>query len=112
MKPGMQIPYYSPDGSSLGFRSIEAAERLVAGGFVYASYGRKGHLKAIWARTEDGSNPVQARAQAGTRYSFPENLDSGQRCWKFRRLDRRDEDGTPVNTRGVFLQVLVDCMVR
>lgn len=111
MKPGTQIPYYSSDGSSLGFRSIEAAERLVAGGFVHASYGRKGHLKAIWARTEDGSSPVQARAQAGTRYSFPENLDSGQRCWKFRRLDRRDEDGTPVNTRGVFLQVLVDCMV-
>lgn len=112
MKPGTPIPYYAPDGSSLGFRSIEAAERLVAGGFVHPSYGRKGHLKAIWARREDGSSPVQARAQAGTRYSFPENLDSGQRCWKLRRLDRRDEDGAPVNTRGVFLQVLVDCLVR
>jgi hypothetical protein len=79
---------------------------------VHPSYGRKGHLKAIWARTEDGNSPVQTRAQAGTRYSFPENLDSGQRCWKLRRLDRRDEDGTPVNTRGIFLQVLVDCLVR
>ena len=40
-----------------------------------------------------------------------ENLDSGQRCWKLRRLDRRDEDGTPVSTRGVFLQVIADCLV-
>ena len=112
MKPEKQIPYYAPDGTSLGFRSAEAAKRLVAGGFVQPSYGRKGHLKAIWSRREDGSNPVETRAQAGTRYSFPEKLDSGCHCWKLRRLDRRDEDGMPVNTRGVFLQVVVECLVQ
>lgn len=111
MKRANQIPYYASDGTSLGFRSEEAARRLIAGGFVQASYGRKGHLKAIWARRQDGSSPVEARPPTGTRYSFPENLDSGRRCWKLRRLDRRDDDGTHVSTRGVFLQVIADCLV-
>ena len=76
MKPE-QIPNYAADGTSLGFRALAAAKRLIAGGFVTPSYGRKGHLKAIWLRREDGSNPVEARARSGTRYSFLENLESG-----------------------------------
>ena len=109
MKPAEQIPYYAPDGTSLGFRSVKAAKRLIAGGFVKPSYGRKGYLKAIWLRREDGSSPVETHAHAGTRYSFVENLDHG-RCWKLRRLDRRDEDGVLVSTRGVFLQVVTECL--
>lgn len=109
MKPAEQIPYYAPDGTSLGFRSMEAAKRLIAGGFVKASYGRRGHLKAIWLRREDGSSPVETHARAGTCYSFLETLDHG-RCWKLRRLDRRDEDGVLVSTRGVFLQVVTECL--
>ncbi len=46
MKP-VQIPYYAPDGTSLGFRTLEVAKRLIEGGFAKPSYGRKGHLKAI-----------------------------------------------------------------
>ena len=106
-----QIPYYSSDGTSRGFRSEEAARQLVADGFVQASYGRKGHLKAIWSRPQDGSSPVETQPPSGTRYSFPENLDSGRRCWKLRRLDWRDDNGTPVSTRGVCSQVLAECMV-
>lgn len=104
-----QIPFYDADGTSLGFRSIDAAQRLVEAGYVMPSYGRKGHLRAIWLRRVDGSNPVQVRARAGTRYSFLENLEHG-RCWTLRKLDRRDEDGVPFSTRGVFLQVLTDCL--
>ena len=110
MKHAEQIPYYAPDGTSLGFRSLAAAKRLIAGGFVKPSYGRKGHLKAIWLRREDGSNPVETRAPAGTRYSFLENLDHG-RCWKLRHLDRKDEDGVDFSTRNIFVQVLADCLV-
>ena len=110
MKHADQIPYYAPDGTSLGFRSLAAAKRLIAGGFVKPSYGRKGHLKAIWLRREDGSSPVETRTPAGTRYSFLENLDHG-RCWKLRRLDRTDEDGVAFSTRGIFTQVLADCLV-
>ncbi|MCC6363128.1 MAG: hypothetical protein IT165_06355 [Bryobacterales bacterium] len=105
------IPYYGPDGRSLGFRTVEAAKRLLAGGYVRPSYGRKGHLKAIWLICEDGSNPVQGHANTGTHYSFIEALEHG-RCWKLRRLDRSDEDGVPFTTRGVFLQVVTDCLVK
>jgi hypothetical protein len=106
-----QIPFYAADGTPLGFRTPEAARRLIAGGYVKPSYGRKGHLKAIWRCQEDGGNPVQPSVRAGTKYSFIENLEHG-RCWKLRRLDRRDEDGVPVSTRGIFLQVVLDCMAR
>ena len=84
MKQNHLIPFYAPDGASLGKRTLDAAKRLVAGGFVKPSYGRKGHLKAIWLRKEDGSNPVETRAPGGTKYSFLQNLDHG-RCWKLRR---------------------------
>ncbi|HZT28785.1 MAG TPA: hypothetical protein VFA33_02805 [Bryobacteraceae bacterium] len=105
-----QIPLYAPDGTSLGFRTLEAAKRLVEGGFVKPAYGRKGHLKAIWLRSEDGANPIQSSVRPGTRYSFIENLEHG-RCWKLRRVDRRDEDGVPFTTRGIFAQVVMDCLV-
>jgi hypothetical protein len=84
-----QIPLYASDGTSLGCRSIEAARRLIAGDQVKPAYGRKGHLKAIWLLENDGTNPVETNAPAGTRYSFREALDSGLRCWTFRRLDGR-----------------------
>ena len=58
MKATDQIPFYAADGRSLGFRTLEAAERLVAGGYVKASYGRKKNLRAIWARQQDGGSPV------------------------------------------------------
>ena len=105
-----QVPLYAADGKSLGFRTIEAARRLIAGGYVKPAYGRKGHLKAIWLLQEDGGNPVETHAQSGTRYSFLQNLDSGLHCWKLRRVDGRDDDGMPVTTRGVFLQVLKECL--
>ncbi len=110
MKPADQIPYYAPDGTSRGFRSLEAANLLIAANLVNPSYGRKGHLKAIWAPKEDGSSAVDANTKTGTRYSVLENLEHG-RCWKLRRLERRDEDGVPVSTRGIFLQVVTDCLV-
>ena len=110
MKPADQIPYYAPDGTSRGFRSLAAANLLIAANLVNPSYGRKGHLKAIWAPQPDGSNAVAADTPPGTRYSFVQTLQSGQ-CWTLRSLDLRDEDGTLVSTRGVFLQVVSDCLV-
>jgi hypothetical protein len=105
-----QIPIYAADGTSLGFRSLDAAKRLIASGYVKPAYGRKGHLKAVWLLQEDGGNPVETHARGGTRYSFLENIETG-RCWSLRRLDRRDEDGVPVVTRGVFQQVVMECRV-
>ena len=105
-----QYPLYAADGSSLGYRSREATERLLADGFVTASFGRKGHLRAIHVRGEDGSHPVEAQPKAGTNYSFQQHLDSGRRCWKLRRLDLVDEDGVPCNTEAIYRRVLLDCL--
>jgi len=95
----------------MGFRTLEAAKRLIAGGYVKPADGRKGHLKAIWLLQKDGGNPVETHPRAGTRYSFLQSLDNGSRCWKLRRVDGRDDDGIQVTTRGVFLQVVADCVV-
>jgi hypothetical protein len=110
MDQAQTIPFYAPDGQSLGFRTLKAAKRLLAGGYVKASYGRKKSLRAIWLRQDDGGNPVKTQAQAGTRYSFIESLEQG-RCWKLRKVDGRDDDGTPVVMRGAFLQVVTGCLV-
>ena len=106
------IPCYAADGTSLGYRTITAAQRLVADGYVRPAYGRKGHLRAIWLVRDDGTSPVQSRAHNGTRYSYIESLATG-RCWRLRRLDRPDtttEEGLPVTARDAFFQVVRDCM--
>ena len=108
MKAERLIPYYAPDGTSLGFRTLDAAQRLIEGGHVKPSWGRKGHLRAIWLPSPDGGNPIQTRAPQGTRYSVVEKLQHG-RCWKLRKLDGRDEDGVPFSARNVFLQVVAEC---
>jgi hypothetical protein len=112
MKSRDQIPYYAPDGTSLGFRTLDAAERLVAGGFAKPSYGRKKNLRAIWHCQDDGNNPVETHPRAGTRYSFLQNLANGGRCWNLRGVDQRDETGTVVIARAAFTQVLTDCLVK
>ena len=111
MKSRDLIPYYAPDGTSLGFRTLDAAERLVAGGYVKASYGKKKNLRSIWHCPDDGDNPVETHPKAGTRYSFIERLERG-RCWSHKRLDRRDEHGVLVNMRPAFLRVVADCLVK
>ena len=111
MKQDGMIPLYTADGRSLGFRTLDAATRLVAAGSVKASYGRKKNLRAIWLVKEDGKS-VETHARTGTRYSFLQNLASGSRCWKLRQVDQRDENGKDVSTRNVFLQVVADCLVE
>ena len=105
-----QIPIYAADGAPRGYRSRDAAQKLLRAGFVTAAYGRKHHLRAIFMRCEDGSNPVQPNLKVGTRYSYQQHLDSGFRCWRFKKLDQLDENGEPVSTRDVFLRVLQDCL--
>ena len=101
-----QIPMYAADGRSLGFRSVESARRLIANGYVEAVYGRKGHLKAIQAKQEDGASAITTRAAAGTRYSFLEHFDTGTVAWKLKRLGKGDE------LRPIFMTVVTDCLVR
>jgi hypothetical protein len=99
-----QIPMYASDGSSLGFRSVETARRLIANGFVEAVYGRKGHLKAIHAKQADGASAITAQVRAGTCYSFREHFDSGTIAWRLKRLGKGNE------LRPIFMAVVTDCM--
>ena len=101
-----QIPIYAADGRSMGFRSLESAQRLIANGFVEAVYGRKGHLKAVHSKQPDGASAITTQVRAGTRYSFRERLDGGTVAWKLKRLGKGDE------LRPIFLQVVTDCMAN
>ena len=105
-----QVPYYAADGRSLGFRSIGTALRLIAAGSVKPSYGRKRQLKAIWLQQEDGSNPIETQPRPGTPYVFREHLPTGQRCWRHKRVDRKDESGEQACGRDDFFRVLRDRM--
>jgi len=111
MSQTKRIPLYAADGRCLGFRDEQAARRLIAAGHLSPSFGRKGHLKAVWMKDPRGDCPVLKQLPSGSRYSFREQLDNG-RCWALRRLDRRDDDGVLVNPRGLFLNVLTECLAR
>ena len=101
---GKPIPYYAADGTSRGFRSPECARRLLEARLVTAVYGRKGHLRAIFARQGDGSSAVGDQLPLGTRYSFREQLDSGHFVWQLKRLGRGAE------LRPFFLEVAASCL--
>ena len=105
------IPLYAADGRCVGFRDEQVARRLVAAGQLSPSYGRKGHLRAVWMKDPQGDCPVPTRIPSGAKYSFRQQLDNG-RCWALRRLDRRDDDGVMVNTRGLFLNVITECLAQ
>lgn len=100
------IPYYDTDGKPRGYRTREAAERLLANEVVTAVYGRKGHIKAIFLRQPDGSSAVQRGLPGGSRYSFREHLENGHLTWRLKKLGRGDE------LRPIFLQVVTDCLVK
>lgn len=101
-----QIPFYAADGTPMGYRSSESARRLLDLDLVSPAYGRKGHLKAIFAKRRDGSSAVERTVRGGTRYSYRERLESGPLAWKLKKLGKQDE------LRPIFLQVVADCMVN
>jgi hypothetical protein len=100
------IPLYAADGTPWGFRTLETAQRLIANDLVSPSYGRKGHLKAIFSKRTDGSSAVEASGPRGTRYCFQQRLDSGRLSWKLKRLGKGEE------LRPLFQKVVTDCLVN
>ena len=101
-----QIPIYAADGRSLGFRSMDAAKRLVASGFVEAVHGRKGHLKAIQLKQPDGASAITTHVRAGTRYSYREHFGNGTVAWTLKRLGKGND------LRPIFMTVVTDCLAR
>lgn len=105
MKP-QSIPLYAADGASWGFRTLAAAQQLIANGLVDPVYGRKGHLKAIFSKKAEGPSVIEGGVPRGTRYSFPTRIESGPLVWKLKRLGKKDE------LRSLFQQVVTDCLVN
>jgi hypothetical protein len=99
-----QIPFYAADGTPMGYRSPESARRLLDLDLVSPAYGRKGHLKAIFAKCRDGSSSVEQTVRGGTRYSYRERLETGARAWRLKRL------GKGAELRPIFLAIVTDCM--
>ena len=100
------IPLYAADGTPWGFRTFDAARRLIANGLVNPVYGRKGHLKAIFSKRADGSSAVDGRLPGGACYSFKDHLESGRQVWRLKRLGKKDE------LRPLFRQVVTDCLAE
>ena len=59
-------------------------------------------------------NPSLLSDYKGTKYSFRQHLDNGQRCYRLRALgdNRNDEDCflAPDEVRPIFLRVVLDCL--
>lgn len=101
-----QIPLYAADGRSLGYRTPEAARRLIAQGYVEPVLGRKGHLKALQLKQPDGCSSIASMPPQGSKYSFREHFDTGTVAWALKRLGKGNE------LQPIFLQVVTDCLAE
>jgi len=107
------IPVYRADHSLYAHVSGERLERLQSVGLVARVVcSRNGDIKRAILHGQPGEpGPTPAGAYLGTRYVVKERLDSGPQCWRFKAVDRRDEDGSVFDGRAVFLQVVQECLV-
>lgn len=73
------------------------------------SYGRKGHLKAIWLRQQDGGNPIDTQPRGRHALQLPPAarnrkpvLEASPSGWTGRRRrDRDDAGGIPAGSAGL-----------
>ena len=107
------IPIYRPDGSLHAWASESQLARLQSSGLVARLVrSRKGQVKRAILFLQPGE-PKPARSVAVTRYSFKESLDHGP-AWELKHLggSRSGKNYAPPETRGDFLEVVAECMVR
>ena len=106
------IPVYRPDGSLYASVSEARFQRLETSGLIARTVRhKKGRInRAILFGSPDDPTPPHASAYQGTRYSYPEKLESGLHCWRHKKLDQKDAEGSAINFRSLFLQVVQDCI--
>ncbi len=85
--PG-SIPVYRADHSLYAHVSQQGLEGLRSAGLVARVVrSRKGDIKRVSLFGRPGElGPTPAGAYLGTRYIFREQLESGSRCWRHKRL--------------------------
>ena len=84
------IPVYRPDGRLYDRVSAAQFERQEASG-SYAKVVRRRNegpvCRAILRGSPDDPTPSPLSTYQGTRFIYPEKLESGHRCWKHKDLD-------------------------
>jgi len=107
------IPVYSAEGwlyDRVNERRLAKLQKL--GLVARVIRHRKGYINRAILFVRPGEKLLPLTAYTGTRYSFKEHLEHGV-CWDLRRLGGA-RDGTtyaPPEVRGMFLQVVADCLV-
>jgi len=108
------IPIYEADGSLYRRATEQQLGRLEALGLVARVVRHhKGHINRAILCVRPGKQPLPRGAYLGTPYSFREHLEHGL-AWELKRLGGA-YDGVsyaPPETRGIFLQVVADCLAR
>ena len=106
------IPIYEADGSLYGRATEQQLDRLQAMGLVARVVRHhKGHINRAILFVRPGRKPLRRTAYLGTPYSFREHLERGL-AWELKRLGGARDGKTyaPPELRGIFLQVLADCL--
>ncbi|MBM3749216.1 MAG: hypothetical protein FJW34_25925 [Acidobacteria bacterium] len=108
------IPIYEADGSLYRRATEQQLDRLEALGLVARVVRHhKGHINRAILCVRPGRKPLPRGAYLGTPYSFREHLEHG-RAWELKHLGRARDGKTyaPPHLRGIFLQVVADCLAR
>ena len=108
------IPVYRADGRLYDIVTEPALARLEAAGLIARVVRhRKGHINRAILVVRPGEAPLPRTAYMGTRYSFLDHLEHGV-CWDLKRLGgvRWGVNYAPAEVRPIFLQVVLDCLVR
>jgi hypothetical protein len=111
------IAVYSYDGDLLQWIDLKRFHRLAdLDRLARVVKARTGRIKRVTLRPMPGEwKPSLVSDYQGTKYSFPQHLSDGHRCYRLRALgdNRNDEDYylAPAEARPVFLRVLLDCLV-
>jgi hypothetical protein len=109
------IALYTCDGEWLQMIDATRLSRLVGLGRIASVVRRrKGQpVRASLLRMPGDTKPSSLRDYTGTKYSFQQHLNEGNRCFRLRSLgdDPHNEvELAPVGVRAIFLRVVTDCL--
>jgi hypothetical protein len=80
---------YRPDGRLYEWvNEAQFTGQDASGTFARVVRSRKGRIcRAILFVSPDDPTPPKLSGYQGTRYSYPEKLESGLHCWRHKKLD-------------------------
>jgi hypothetical protein len=111
-----QIPIYNCDGELVEMIDAARLARLDEMGRVRKTVRRRTGrpVRAFLFRMPGEPKQTLLRDCLGTKYSWQQRLDDGNRCFRLRSLSNNrhaEVDLAPLDVRAIFLRVLTDCLV-